>query len=384
LAGPQSWDLTQSDPRIVIGHFKGLPKEVKIKASNNCLSIAEFDDKLFIAWRSAPFHFASSKTKMYVMSSIDDGENWTYEYEVELGADVREPYLVETAGHFYLYFFQAGTDPIQFKPNHQKRVEYLGPQTWTDISDWGSAGEIHWQFNVENGTTYVSSYNGDHYSTELGTLSLYLNKTSDGVNFEPIQAEYPATVTNTGISEVGWMFDLFGNIWGVGRNEDGDASGWGGRIFHADWNTPGKWEFTAEQSQVDIYESPRMFRFGNELYLVARTDPTGHFWNKNGPQANLPRWADHYADLALYSLRPHSTAIWHVNTATEQLDKVADLPGCGDTAFPSILRTGKTTFRIANYSSPMDKCAAWPWIRGQVSPRGTQIHFIEIEFMAQE
>ena len=99
---------------MIIKRFNGLPKEVKIKASNNCLSIAEFDGKLFIAWRTAPFHFASSKTKMYVMSSVDDGENWDFEYEIELGADVREPYLVETAGRFFLYFFQAGTDPIQF------------------------------------------------------------------------------------------------------------------------------------------------------------------------------------------------------------------------------------------------------------------------------
>jgi hypothetical protein len=28
-----------------------------------------------------------------------------------------------------------------------------------------------------------------------------------------------------GISEVGFQFDLEGNLWGVGRNEDGDDSG---------------------------------------------------------------------------------------------------------------------------------------------------------------
>jgi len=364
----------------VISRFKRLPKEVRIEASNNCLSIAEFDGKLFIAWRTAPFHFASKKTKMYVMSSSDDGENWEYEHEIELGADVREPYLVETAGHFYLYFFQAGTDPIAFQPNHQKRVEYFGHQDWSEISDWGQPGEIHWQFNVENSTTYVSSYHGQHYSTELGTMNLYLNKTTDGINFEPIQSEYPATSTHSGGSEVGWMFDLFGNYWGVIRNEDGDTSGWGSRMFRADHTNPGLWEFTQDESDVNIYESPRMFRFGNELFLVARTDPNGQFWNKDAPQSNLPRWMDHYIDLGLYSARPHSTAIWHVNTESKQLDRVLDLPGCGDTAFPSIMRTGKRTFRIANYSSPMDKCATWPWIRGQISPRGTQIHFIDIEF----
>lgn len=123
-----------------------------------------------------------------------------------------------------------------------------------------------------------------------------------------------------------------------------------------------------------------MFRFGNELFLVARTDPNGEFWNAKALWSHLPNWIDHYIDLGLYSTRAHSTAVYHVNTKERVLDKVIDLPGCGDTAFPSILRTGKRTFRIANYSSPMDKCAAWPWIRGQLSPRGTQIHFVDVEF----
>jgi len=119
-------------------------------------------------------------------------------------------------------------------------------------------------------------------------MNLYLNKTTDGINFEPIDAQYPATSTHSGGSEVGWMFDLFGNYWGVIRNEDGDTSGWGSRMFRADHTNPGLWEFTQDVSDVNIYESPRMFRFGNELFLVARTDPTGQFWNKDAPQSDLP------------------------------------------------------------------------------------------------
>ena len=41
-------------------------------------------------------------------------------------------------------------------------------------------------------------------------------------------------VISGGITEVGFAFDLSGNLWGVGRNEDGDDSGWGSRIFYAD------------------------------------------------------------------------------------------------------------------------------------------------------
>lgn len=115
-----------------------------------------------------------------------------------------------------------------------------------------------------------------------------------------------------------------------------------------------------------------MFRFGNELYLIARTDPNGQFWNSDRKYyEKLPTWISHYLDLGLYSTRAHGTAIWHLDTLRLRLDKVLDLPGCGDTAFPSIIRLTKTKFRVANYSSPLDKCENWPWIRGQLSRQGT-------------
>ena len=42
---------------------------------------------------------------------------------------------------------------------------------------------------------------------------------------------YKAETIGLYIFKVGWAFDLFGNMWGVGRNEDGDSSGWGSRTF---------------------------------------------------------------------------------------------------------------------------------------------------------
>ena len=55
---------------------------------------------------------------------------------------------------------------------------------------------------------------------------------------------------------------------------------------------------------------------------------------------DLPDILHHLVDLASYSLREHSTAIWRFDQEGRQLAKVLDLPGCGDNAFPSIVRTG--------------------------------------------
>lgn len=124
-----------------------------------------------------------------------------------------------------------------------------------------------------------------------------------------------------------------------------------------------------------------MFRHGDDLYLVGRTDPTGTFMNNDFYENLLPRNLHHYFDLGAYSLRPHGNAIWKVLKSSGLLLKVLDLPGCGDTSFPSILRVGEHKYWLANYSSPMELCAAWPWLLGQVSAQGTQIHIIELNFI---
>jgi hypothetical protein len=47
------------------------------------------------------------------------------------------------------------------------------------------------------------------------------NKSSDGINWEPVDPKIPHVYVGGG-SEVGWGFDLLGNLYGVIRNEDGD------------------------------------------------------------------------------------------------------------------------------------------------------------------
>ena len=97
-----------------------------------------------------------------------------------------------------------------------------------------------------------------------------------------------------------------------------------------------------------------MFRHGNDLYLIARTDPEGKFENSHFELE--PKWLQHLIDLGAYSLRNHGDAIWKVNTEEEKLELVLDIPGCGDTAFPTIIRLSENEYLLANYSSPLKYC----------------------------
>ena len=123
-----------------------------------------------------------------------------------------------------------------------------------------------------------------------------------------------------------------------------------------------------------------MFRHGNDLYLIGRTDPSGHFMNKNLILDLLPGWLHHLLDLGYYSLRNHGNAIWKVNKETASLERVLDIPGCGDTSFASIIRLSKNKYLIANYSSPRDQCKDWAWIHGQLSSQGTAVYLMTVEF----
>ena len=80
-----------------------------------------------------------------------------------------------------------------------------------------------------------------------------------------------------------------------------------------------------------------MFNHEGELYLVARTDPTGPFMSNYTATSELPPNQHHLYDLVAYSLRAHGTAIWRLNRETAALEWLLDLPGCGDTAFPRLV-----------------------------------------------
>ena len=112
-----------------------------------------------------------------------------------------------------------------------------------------------------------------------------------------------------------------------------------------------------------------MFRHGDDLYLVARRDIGGPFGGEGG------------GDLVAYSTRPKTTALYQIDREAKAVVHLLDLPGCGDTAFPSVRRTGAHTFLLANYTSPLDDPDI-TWLEGQTSGRGTQLYLMDLEFAA--
>ena len=165
------------------------------------------------------------------MSSADEGQTWEAELVKEYGKDVREPYLLELNGTLHLYFVYEGFNAEQYQTNTLWRTTYLGERgKWSGDQAWGQQGETTWQFGVENGTAYVSSYAGNQQDlTAHGNVSIMFNKSDDGVNWEPVDAHNPS-VYNGGGTAAAWGYDLQGNLYSLIENAIGDESGWGSRL----------------------------------------------------------------------------------------------------------------------------------------------------------
>jgi hypothetical protein len=369
-----SYDIQVSEPKWIIPST-ALPEGISPLAANNNVDIVSHKDRLFLAWRTAESHFASKNARLYVISSRDEGETWEYERDIALGSDLREPRFLSIGGRLILHFFEAGGNPLAFEPKYMWRVRRLGKAKWSEPEQLLNPGEIPWNVKVRGGAAYLTSYEGNHYQAGVSELDVHFRKSSDGLNWEPVNPD-SLVVYRGGVSEVAFEFDPAGSLWAVTRNEDGDATGFGSHLCFAPPDNLGAWDCSS-RSDPNRYDSPVMFRHGNEIYLIARRDIGGPY---DQGLTNLSFDQQKSLYLTTYSARPKRTAIYRINQTERKVEFVLDLPSAGDTAFPAVRRTGAHTFLVANYTSPLDETDQ-SWIDGQTSARGTQIYLLALTFI---
>ena len=377
---PASWsvdttvdyDFTISPPTWIVPS-PALPTGVSPQPSNNNVAICFHEGRLFFAWRTSATHFAGPTTRLYVMSSPDLGKTWAFEDEVFMGDDLREPSLVSIGGRLFFRFFEAGTDPVKFEPKSLWRCERLGQGSWTTPRAWGQPGEVAWDVKVRGGQAYMTSYAGAHYGTGPSAIDVRFQSSANGVDWAPVGSS--AVVYTGGVSESGFELDETGALWAVTRDEDGDATGWGSHVVTTPPGATGSWSFPG-RCDPQCYESPKMFRHGKDLYLVARRDPVAPFdLGISAFGVDVEKWIN----LVSYSARPKRTSLYQVDRTQKKVVTLADLPSCGDTAYPAVCRLDAHTFLVANYTSPLTH-PDWAWIQGQLSPEGTQLYLATITF----
>lgn len=365
-----------SDPYWVVPST-GLSEAIKIGQSNNNVSIAIFGDRLYLAFRTGQTHFASRKTSVYVISS-KDGKKWKEELYLNFEKDIREPYLISITERLHFYFFTAGTKMSEFTPEQIYHYEKEAGGIWEEKGRVLSKGEVHWSMKKRGGKTYLSSYTGSHYKLKgESNVSLFFKETTDGKYFYPELDS--AQVHFGGVSECGFEFDYSGNLWGVTRLEDGDETGFGSHIIYADSAKIREWDFP-EKANKTAYMSPKMFNHNNEIYLISRKQLGKKPFGKTNEKKSIKK--QRLRNWVGYSLTPKTSALYKLNKQERALEWLTDLPGNGDTGFPSIIRLSEHKFLVANYSSPLNRKKKRSWLSGQLGRTG--IYLLTIEFLPCE
>jgi len=332
---------------------------IETQDANNNLDVITFQDRTFIAWRTAPTHFASADTVMYVASEGEDG--WRYEGEFALGTDLREPRFLALGDRLFLYFAVLGSDQFAFEPQGMMVTEYNAAGDWSEPEELYEPGFIPWRAKIQNGQAFLIGYVGGEniYEVNGEPIRIHLLTTEDGRTLVPVVPGQPV-VQEGGGSETDFVFMDDGALVAVTRNEAGDAkSGFGSKICRAEAGDLGTWTCKTDKKK---YDSPLVFRNGDDVWLVGRRNltETGNF---DLDQDELSPKDQAEAYLIEYSFNPKRCALWRVDPVELTVEFAADLPSRGDTCFASYLPRADDSVTIFNYSNELDgasDCNSWP------------------------
>ncbi len=354
--------------------------------SNNNLDVVRHGDQVFLATRLSKDHFASSDTYLFVFSSQDE-QTWRFEARFSVGSDLREPRFLSYRGELFLYFAKLGDNPLGFDPKGMLFSQRLGPASWTNPQGLYRPDEpyIPWRAKERNGSAWLITYrNGEHiYDFSGQPMTVELLRSDDGKTFSPLRSDRPAVLRGGG-SEADFEFDDRGDLYAVVRNEAGDDSGFGSKICRASASDLSSWTC---QTDAKKYDSPLMFRHRDGLYLIGRRNvsETGDYaLNPSAP------WSARESALNQldYAGRPKRCALWQIDRASLRVRHVIDVPGWGDTCFPSILTPageatggaggGPRRLVLYNYSSPLDDVENADRAWNDAQRRETRIYRTEI------
>jgi hypothetical protein len=341
-----------------------LPSRARTQEANNNLDVISHKCRVYLAFRTAPDHFASAETKLYVVSSKDQ-ESWRFEGGFSMDTDLREPRFLSYRGELFLYFGVLGTDPLDFQPQGMMVSRYLGPERWTQPEWFYQEGFMPWRTKVTDGVPYLLAYVGGEniYDVDGEPIRVHWLTTDDGFEWAPVIPDQPVVIEG-GASETDFVFRDDGTLIAVSRNEAGDQqTGWGSKICRAEAGNLGDWQCVGDYKK---YDSPLMFKHGNIPYLIARRNlsETGDYYLGYADQSPKDQTIAYQLD---YWNHPKRTSLWRVDPENLTVELVLDFPSHGDTCFPGLLTAAEGLYEVYNYTSPLEG-EDISWIDGQTGP----------------
>ncbi|HKY41029.1 MAG TPA: hypothetical protein VJN18_34075 [Polyangiaceae bacterium] len=337
----------------------GLDSRFVAQTANNNLDVIRHQGRVYLAWRSAPSHFAGSETAIHVASSADERQ-WSFEASFHTGHDLREPRLASLGDRLLLYVSRLGDNPFDFTPDGISVSERTSDGGWSQLERTGPKGAIAWRIKQHQGQALMVLYRGGEnlYAFNGEPMTVELWRSSNGRDWRPF-SEQGAVVLRGGGTETDFAIDRSGELFAVVRNEAGDVSGSGSKLCRGSGVTLGAWRCKTDHRK---YDSPLVFEHDGEVYVVGRRNLSGDgrydVSTDQGPVGIIQN------ELA-YITTAKRCALWRWIKAEERLGFVLDLPSRGDTCFPSRLDSDDPSrVIIYDYSSDIEG-PELPWSAGQ-------------------
>ena len=292
---------------------------------------------------------------------------------LDRGRDLREPRLLELDGAVFLYYFEAGTNPLAFQPGRVFGSRREAAGSWTEPVPVSPEDSVVWRTKWLDGRPLMMRYRGgsDSYAAGEAAIDVEMLTTDDGFDWRPWNPARPVVHTG-GAGETDVAIDGDGDLWAIARNEGGERGRFGSLICSAPAADVTDWTCTDDPRKFD---SPLVFSHRGEIWLLARRQVANEGRFDLGLPA--PRDAQFLAYEAAYWITPKRLALWKLDRSTRTVNWVADVPSRGDTAFPGIVWTGPDSIEVYNYSSPIHGDDL-PWVAGQLGPTNIYVTAITL------
>jgi len=340
-----------------------LPPECKLQHSNNNLDLVKYKGRYYLAFRTAPTHFASKKSVIYIVSSADL-DTWKYESEIAPKRDLREPRFAVYRDTLNLYFFTAGTGLFSFDPHEVLICRSTGDGHWTQPESVHLDGFVPWRLRERKDTLYLSAYYGKNLYNNKHQSNLRLFYSTDAKQWNPISKEPQVDILSAEEGE--FIFDKSGNLFATVRLE-----GTGALICSADATALNTWKKVRLKSKFD---SALLFGHDDEIYLVSRRNIDGDI-DKVKNRTNETR--GRARNLIRYSITRKVTSLYKFNKNDLSVSLITDFPGTGDNAYAGITKIDDNNYVLMNYSSNIHGKKK-NWIRGQLGK--TYIYWTKLHF----
>ena len=344
-------------PATTVVPSAGLPAQVRVDRSNANLSIAALRGRIYLVFRTAKWQIADDNAALYVISSRDQ-VHWRFEGRFTYGRDVREPRLLAWRGHLYLYFALLGSDPTAFQPGGTLEARELSPGRWTKPQRLALDDFIPWSVKLHHGRPYMLGYTGGGgtFTVNPPDKHVYWLTTANGLDWHPVDPAKPVVYTGQ-CGETDFAFLPGGELVTACQTEARDALGWGAKICTAPPGHSADWTCRGDPRRLD---SPFVFAYGSSAYVIARRQP-----NFGGDYDlhldGLDKNAQFAAYDGAYAATTKRCALWSIDPAGRTFTPLMDVPGRGDTCYPSIVREGRGHYLVYDYTSPLDGTDP-PWI----------------------